>query len=177
MRLIWDRQHWDRRNFHQHNSSSKKTFIDRIYANFDDVVFLDVLNSVEKVSEARLGHKIAVLYVGRKPYKIKENEQKAYLAKNIRKQIKVTPRFDQELMEEIEVATSKDEKIKILDKMCLEFTNTISKYLEKSASYIKRKSNVEHVMINQINDSEDQKGCGKNKKKLFIDLGRVSKMD
>lgn len=73
--------------------------------------FLDVLNSVEKVSETRLGHKTAVLYVGRKPYKIKEDEQKAYLPKNIRKQIKNTPRFDQNLIEDIEAAKSKDEKI------------------------------------------------------------------
>lgn len=160
----------DARNFHQHNSSSKKTFIDRVYANFEDIGFLEVLISVEKVSDARLGHKTAVLYIGRKPYKIKENETKAYLARNIRKQIKFTPYFSQDLLEQIELADSKWRKIKILDEICLEFTNTIKNYLEKSATYIKSKSNVEHVLISQIDNAEDQKGCGKKARKSFLQI-------
>lgn len=96
----------DKRNFHRHNKQAKKTFIDRIFTNFDDVGILDIWPSLEKVTDDELGHKASIIYVGKKPNQVEEGERTICTAKNIKKALKTKPNFCEELTKQIEFSAS-----------------------------------------------------------------------
>lgn len=159
----------DKRYYHQHNLAAKKTRIDRIFTNFDDVGILDVYQSVEKKKRESLGQKVALLYVGKKPQFVKKTECKIQTAKNLKRVLKDKPIFDSSLTKNMELAQTRAEKIEILNDMAAEFTDTMTEYSERAAKVVtKRKLGQEHVLIQQINFSEDQKHCGSKDEKAFL---------
>ena len=58
---------FDKRMAHKHNAVSRPTFIDKVYANIDDVVIAAVMDPVENYVNPTWGHKTIVLRIGQFP--------------------------------------------------------------------------------------------------------------
>lgn len=158
------------RNFHQHTSDSSRKFIDRIFVNFSDVGFLDVLPSVEKRAEKdeRLGHKVAILWIGSRPDKVKEDMVNICSFKKLRKEIKTKPIFSESLSKMFQNNTDIELKKRIMDEMCAEFVKRMQEYRDRATKSVRKKvTHVDHIMAGEIEKIEQQNACGKKPEKNF----------
>lgn len=93
-------------NYHKHTTTSRKTYIDRVFTNFSEVGFLEVLPSIERKrllkKDDQLGHKVYTLYVGSKPSPVAVKKSKFYSMKDLRKLLREgKPKFSPELSEQL----------------------------------------------------------------------------
>lgn len=168
----------DPRNFHKHTAISRKTYIDRVFVNFDDVGFLDIFPSIERKrftkNDEELGHKVYALWLGKKPGEIQLNACKTFTNKNLRKFIRENdPKFSTTLSDKIKNATSITEKRLITEQMAIEFTNKIQEYLKAVEKTVYKKSNHrDHVLVKQVDLAQDQMEQGKKPEKAFYSFVR-----
>lgn len=130
-------------NYHKHTATSRKTYIDRVFTNFNEVGFLEVLPSIERKRNLKkddeLGHKVYTLYVGTKPSPVATRKSKFHSMKDLRKLLREgNPRFSSELSEQLKKEGSTDlEKKIVIEKMAQEFTDIVKDFklkVEKEGS-------------------------------------------
>ena len=154
-------EHEHRKLFHQHNSTTRKTKIDRVWSNYADCGILDILKTVEnKVKDnedGSLGHKFIVLWFGKKP-----STPRTEMVKKI----------DFKLLKSI--TRGHDPRFTVSDELSLNCVDNIDKAIEdfmarmtmianKAQKLAKAKVNrTEEALLNQIEQAEDEILTGKN---------------
>ena len=162
-----------RKLFHKSNRHTRKTKIDRVWANFNDFGILDVFETAENKEdneEKDIGHKTIALYVGRKP-KLPE-----------KKSIKI---IDMKELKSVTRGTTPDFTIKDdfypespedIDALTNDFMTTMSKLSKKATKTVKAKhSSADKVFLEDIEIAENAILHGKKESKLLYSAMRKMK--
>lgn len=165
----------DDRMYHQHNPSTAKKYIDRIFVNFESVGILDVLPSVEEKNNDPnnvLGHKVACLYIGRKPEKSSERFKKRKAQKVVTlKMLRIRIRAAKPKFAELELG--EDCGTEVIDYAVEELLTVSQNEIDQATKTLKigEKSN-NHYLIDELQRAEDQMAAGRKHEKTFYSAFR-----
>ena len=162
-----------RKLFHKANRHTRKTKIDRVWANFDDCGILDVIETAENKEdneEKDIGHKTIALYVGRKP---NLPEKKSIQIVNMKELKSVTRGTTPNFSINDDFYAEKPEDIDLLTQ---DFMNVMSKLAKKATKTVKAKhKSAEKVFLEDIEMAEDAILHGKKESKLLYSAMRKMK--
>ena len=154
-----------RKLFHKANRNTRKTRIDRVWANFNDFGILDVIETAEnKVDnpDKELGHKTIALYLGKRPKLPAKKSIKIIDMKELKSLTRGTvPDFS--INDDFYPKTSDD-----INLMTQDFMNTMANLSKKATKTVKTNNNsAEKVFLNDIEIAENQILHGKKESKLL----------
>ena len=157
--------------YHKHNTGTKKTRIDRLFTNCDELEFLDILPTMEnKVTGdnlSELGHKTMVFRIGKKPPPPKKELKRFVDMKELKRVSKeTTPVF--------KIETAPDKKLNSyttneVDALTEELIDMVDMFLELSkVERVVRERTIEHALWEEIERGENDLQCGKKAEKTFF---------
>ena len=157
--------------FHKHNSSTRKTKIDRLFTNCDELEFLDILPTMEnKVTGdnlTELGHKTMVFRIGKKPPPLKKEMKRFIDMRELKRVSKETkPAF------KIETDQNKDltsYTIEEIDNLTEDLTDMVDMFMDLSkVERMVTERTVEHALWEEIERGENDISYGKKQEKTFF---------
>ena len=144
--------------FHQHNSTTAKKFIDRVFVNFDDVGILEATKTFENKrvgnEDGSLGHKPVFIWIGNKPTKHKSRKVSKISLSKLKKILRGKDmNFEDFSGSNIETLASNAEEF---DRMCIDFYEKTQKLAKEAVISKKLKySGPEAILLNGIERNED----------------------
>ena len=155
-----------RKLYHKANANSRKTRIDRVWANFDKCGILDVLETAENKENNdndELGHKTIALWVGKKPVMPAKKTVKVIDFKRLKNTVRGSvPDFE-----------FQDEDCRItnpasIDLLIEDFMKTMSGYTEKAIKSVTMKNTTaDKTFLNDMERDEDAILHGKKQSKVL----------
>lgn len=167
--------------YHRHSAGTRKTYIDRIFTNFDDCGLLEILDPIENRGSdpntgELFGHKAYALYIGAKPEIKPAKSQARPQAKLIRKLLKEKPNFNKTIENRVQkVNLSETERKIALDEMAIKFSDIIKDINNKATvqdNTKPRHMSKSDILFSEIESAEDSLKHGKKPDKVFFRLGR-----
>lgn len=167
--------------YHRHAAGTRKTYIDRIFANFKDCGLLEIIDPIENrgvdpITGEKFGHKAYALYIGAKPQVKKEEFKPRPQIKQIKKYLKEKPKFSEALEHKVENPNlSKVERKLALDEMAIEFSDIIKDINTKATNQRSQRHghmSKSDILFSEIELAEDSLKHGKKPEKVFFRLGR-----
>ena len=155
-----------RKLYHKANASTRKTKIDRVWANFDKCGILDVTETAENKENnesKELGHKTIVLWVGKKPAMPAKKKIKIIDFKSLKSEARgAQPNFE---FQERDCMTTSQANIDLLIE---DFMNVMNNFTKKATKSISMKNTTaDKVFLNDMERDEDAILHGKKQSKVL----------